>query len=212
MNPMRPGCRMTPRSHSTPPMHPILETLKRRLARTGPGWPWSRSTKDVPASIPPFSVIRKALDDLDRDDRHPSPLSGPLQVRGQVEGINDHPCAVSIVLNERLAQVIDTDDEGRFALQLPDDVAIRLVLVQPGHLPRMIEIRPWEGRPVNDHGKPMPIPLHVMLTPRDGASAKPMAERITLLDRHGRLLVEWDRARGVRESGPHPAPLLRRAV
>jgi hypothetical protein len=193
-------------------MHPFLETLKRRLARNGPGWPWSRSAKDADASIPPFSVIRKALDDLDRDDWRPSPTSGPLQVRGQVEGINDLPCAVSIVLNERLAQVIDTDEEGRFALQLPDDAAIRLVLVQPGHLPRMIEIRPWEGRPANDHGKPLPIPLQVILTPRDGAAVKPMAERITLLDRHGRLLVEWDRTRGVRESGPHPAPLLRRAV
>ncbi len=192
-------------------MHPFLETLKRRIAHHGLSWPWSRSTAGAGVVVPPFSVVRKALDDLDRDGWYPRPLSGPVQVRGQVEGINDHPCAVSIVLNERLAQVVDTDGEGRFALQLPDDPAIRLVLVQPGHLPRLIEIRPWEGRPANGHGQPMPIALHVVLTPRDGAAVKPMAERITLLDRHGRLLVEWDRVRGTRENGPRPEPMLRRA-
>ncbi|MBV6406006.1 MAG: hypothetical protein IT228_11640 [Flavobacteriales bacterium] len=193
-------------------MHPYLEALKHRINRHGLTWPWSRSTAGAGAAVPPFSVIRKALDDLDRDGWYPRPLSGPVHVRGQVEGVNDHRCAVSIVLNERLAQVVDTDEEGRFALQLPADAAIRLVLVQPGHLPRLIEIRPWEGRPTNDHSKPMPIALHVMLTPREGMATKPMAERITLLDRQGRLLVEWDRVRGTQENGPHPEPMLRRAV
>ncbi len=193
-------------------MHAYLESLKRHLRRNGLGWPWQGQDHMTTVSPPPFSVIRRALEELEQEDWRPGALKGRLHVKGHVDGINDQPCAVSIVVNDRLAQVMDTDDEGRFALQLPEDATIRFVLIQPGHLPRMIELRPWEGRLSKEHGGQLPIHLHAVLTPREAPGVKPLTERITLLDRHGKLLLEWDRIRGQRCEDRSDQLPLRRAV
>ena len=161
-------------------------------------------------TVPPPSMWRELRERLDRISN-----SAAKQPRLRVYGLVDVPesdvsCSLSIVVNGELQRVRDIQENGRFRLDLPTTGNVRLVFIQFGYLPRVMEIRP-SGKSTDAAGSQR-LNLLVTLTrsANVGGGHAPMRERITLSHGKGPILVEYDRE-------PRPAqhddfwPLLKRA-
>lgn len=163
------------------------------------------------AIVPPPSMWRELRDRLDR-------LSNGIRqgARLRVHGRVDIPesevsCSLCIVVNGQQQRVRDIRENGRFRLDLPANENVRLVFIQCGYLPRVMEIRPSADHPATSG--PQRIDLRITLTRSGhfgGARINPLRERITLGRGNAPVLVEYDRA-------PRPTqrddfwPLLKRA-
>ncbi len=161
--------------------------------------------------VPPPSMWRELRDRLDRLS-NATDKPARLRVYGHVDvPESDVSCSLCVVINGELQRVRDIQENGRFRLELPATENIRLVFIQFGYLPRVMEIRP-SGMSGLDHGSQR-LDLRVTLTRSaniGGTRFPPLRERITLSHGHGPVLVEYDRE-------PRPAqhddfwPLLKRA-
>jgi len=160
--------------------------------------------------VPPPSMWRELRERLDRLSN-----SAAKQPRLRVYGFVDVPesdvnCSLCIVVNGELQRVRDIQENGRFRLDLPATGNVRLVFIQFGYLPRVMEIRP-SGTCTGTEGSQR-LDLRVTLTrsANIGGGFPPMRERITLSHGKGPVLVEYDREpRPVRHADFWP--LLKRA-
>ena len=146
------------------------------------------------ALVPPPSMWRELRDRLDRLSKGEA-RSARLRVHGHVEvPESDVSCSLCIVVNGVLQRVRDIQENGRFRLDLPAHESVRLVFIQFGYLPRVMEIRPCSH--ALDTGSQR-LHLRVTLTRSakfGGTNLAPLRERITLSHGHGPVLVEYDRA------------------
>ncbi len=164
--------------------------------------------------VPPASMWRELRDRLDRISK-----SSAKERRLRVHGVVDVPesdvsCSLCVVVNGKLQRVRDIQSNGRFRLDLPATEHVRLVFIQFGYLPRVMEIRPSRQSADDARVKgSQRLDLRVTLTRSaniGGTRLSPLRERITLSHGHGPVLVEYDRE-------PRPArhedfwPLLKRA-
>ena len=161
--------------------------------------------------VPPPSMWRELRERLDRFSKGAA-KPPRLRVYGHVDvPESDVSCSLCIVVNGELQRVRDIQENGRFRLDLPATENVRLVFIQFGYLPRVMEIRP-STKATSANGSQR-LNLHVTLTRSanfGGARLPPLRERIPLSHGHGPVLVEYDRE-------PRPAqhddfwPLLKRA-
>lgn len=164
--------------------------------------------------VPPPSMWRELRERLDRLSKGAS-KERKLRIQGHVDvPESDVSCSLCVVVNGELKRVRDIKGNGHFRLDLPATENVRLVFIQFGYLPRVMEIKPSKGC-LNDPDSngSQRLKLRVTLTRSasiGGARLKPLRERITLSHGHGPVLVEYDRE-------PRPAqhddfwPLLKRA-
>lgn len=164
--------------------------------------------------MPPPSMWRELRERLDRFSKG-APKEALLRVHGYVDvPESDVSCSLCIVVNGELQRVRDIQQNGRFRLDLPATGNVRLVFIQFGYLPRVMEIRP--STKFNGAGTAkgsQRLNLRVTLTRSaniGGARLAPLRERITLSHGQGPVLVEYDRAP---RAAQHEDfwPLLRRA-
>lgn len=163
--------------------------------------------------MPPPSMWRELRARL---DRFTTGRTGPSRLR--VDGVldvaeSDVCCSLCIAVNGELQRVRDIQDNGRFRLDLPAHDHVRLVFVQFGYLPRVMEIRPSaKGMGAAEAAAPQRLNLRVSLTRSVsiGGGQAPLRERITLGHGKGPVIVEYDRA--PRAARPDDFwPLLKRA-
>jgi hypothetical protein len=164
--------------------------------------------------VPPASMWRELRERLDRL-AHTAPKAQRLRVQGVVDmPESDVQCSLCVVVNGEMERIRDIGSNGRFRLDLPATGNVRLVFVQVGYLPRVVEIRPArQAADSSAANAPQRLDLRVSLTRSasiGGTRMAPLRERITL--GHGRapLLVEYDREpRGTQREDFWP--LLKRA-
>ncbi len=159
--------------------------------------------------VPPPSMWRELRERLDRLSNSTA-KERRLRIHGHVDvPESDVSCALCVVVNGQLKRVRDIKGNGAFKLDLPATEHVRLVFIQFGYLPRVMEIRPSAG---TGNGSQR-LDLRVNLTRSTnigGTRLMPLRERITLSHGRGPVLVEYDRE-------PRPAqhddfwPLLKRA-
>lgn len=164
--------------------------------------------------VPPASMWRELRERLDRYSKGVA-KQPRLRVFGYVDvPESDVSCSLCIVVNGELQRVRDIQENGRFRLDLPATENVRLVFIQFGYLPRVMEIRPsTKSTGASGANGSQRLNLRVTLTRSanvGGTRLTPLRERITLSHGHGPVLVEYDRE-------PRPAqhddfwPLLKRA-
>ena len=163
------------------------------------------------AVVPPPSMWRELRERLDRLSKGTA-KERRVRIPGHVDvPESDVSCSLCVVVNGQLKRVRDIKGNGKFQLDLPATENVRLVFIQFGYLPRILEIRPSSG-PGTTAGSQR-LDLRVTLTRSTnigGARLLPLRERITLSHGRGPVLVEYDRE-------PRPAqhddlwPLLKRA-
>lgn len=143
--------------------------------------------------VPPASMWRELRERLDRFSN-----SAAKQPRLRVYGFVDVPdsdvsCSLCTVVNGELQRVRDIQENGRFRLDLPATANVRLVFIQFGYLPRVMEIRPSNKATAAEGSQR--LNLHVSLTRSANIAGghPPMRERITLSHGKGPVLVEYDR-------------------
>lgn len=161
--------------------------------------------------VPPPSMWRELRERLDGLSSATAKQAS-LRIHGQVDvPESDVSCSLCIVVNGELQRVRDIQENGRFRLDLPATGNVRLVFIQFGYLPRVVEIRP-SGKATGSDGSQR-LNLHVSLT-RSAHSGvtrpTPLRERITLGNGQGPVVVEYDR---VPRAAQHDDlwPLLKRA-
>lgn len=166
------------------------------------------------AMVPPPSMWRELRERLDRLSHSPA-KQARLRVHGQVDlPESDVSCSLAVVVDGELKRMRDIKGNGKFRLDLPATEPVRLVFIQFGYLPRVIEIRPCGngGNDVRNNGTQR-LDLRVALTRAatvGGVRPAPLRERITLGHGGGPLMVEYDR--GTRaERQDDFWPLLKRA-
>ena len=172
----------------------------------------------LPASnrtaVPPPSMWRELRERLDRISKGTA-TERRLRIHGHVDvPESDVSCSLCVVVNGELKRVRDIKGNGNFRLDLPATENVRLVFIQFGYLPRVMEIRPSNGSAEDAKGNgSQRLNLRVTLTRSSnigGTRLVPLRERITLSHGNGPVLVEYDRE-------PRPAqhdnfwPLLKRA-
>lgn len=164
--------------------------------------------------VPPPSMWRELRERLDRLSS-----SAPKERRFRIHGVVDVPesdvsCSLCVVVNGELQRVRDIRSNGRFRLDLPATENVRLVFIQFGYLPRVLEIRP--AGPTLEGIRPKGaerLDLRVTLTRSaniGGARHTPLQERITLGHGRGPVLVEYDREPRAAQHNEF-WPLLKRA-
>lgn len=140
------------------------------------------------------SMWRELRERLDRFS-HGTAKQPRLRVYGFVDvPESDVSCSLCIVVNGGLQRVRDVQENGRFRLDLPATENVRLVFIQFGYLPRVMEIRPFT-KATSASGSQR-LNLRVTLTRSanfGGARLAPLRERITLSHGKGPMLVEYDR-------------------
>ena len=163
--------------------------------------------------MPPPSMWRELRERLDRIS---TGRTEPTRLR--VSGVLDVPesdvsCSLCIVVNGELQRARDIQGNGRFRLNLPADEHVRLVFIQFGYLPRVMEIRPSnQAVATTDPIRSQHLNLRVSLTRRAciGGGQAPLRERITLGHGKGPLVVEYDRVPRAAQQDDF-WPLLKRA-
>lgn len=163
------------------------------------------------AMVPPPSMWRELRDRLDRLSHSPA-KEARLRVQGQVDlPESDVLCSLAVVVDGELKRMRDIQGNGKFRLDLPAAEPVRLVFIQFGYLPRVIEIRPC-GNDARS-SKAQRLDLRVALTRAatvGGVRPSPLRERITLGHGGGPLTVEYDRAARAERQDDF-WPLLKRA-
>lgn len=161
---------------------------------------------------PPPSMWRELRERLDRLAKHTATESR-LRVNGLVDvPESDVSCSLCVVVNGELQRVRDIRSNGRFRLDLPANATVRLVFIQFGYLPRVMEIRPPSRQTTGSPGSQR-LNLRIMLTRCSrvgGVPLTPLRERITLSHGGGPILVEHDRLPKPTQ-GEELWPLLKRA-
>lgn len=162
--------------------------------------------------MPPPSMWRELRERL---DRFSAERTGPTRLR--VSGVLDVPesdvsCSLCIIVNGELQRVRDIQGKGHFRLDLPAHEPVRLVFIQFGYLPRVMEIRPsTKAWGTADPSGVQRLNVRVSLTrsANIGGGQPPLRERITL--GHGKgPVVEYDRAPRAAQQDAF-WPLLKRA-
>ncbi len=115
-----------------------------------------------------------------------------------ISGIVDPPgtrgyCALTVVIGDGVGSTREIGTNGRFRLIVPLDERVRLVFVQYGFLPRIVELLPSLSHLHVVHGLgPAKLDLRVEMSARTGADAQPMEERITMPRGRQPMMMERD--------------------
>ncbi|HMU15569.1 MAG TPA: hypothetical protein PKE53_16385 [Flavobacteriales bacterium] len=137
-----------------------------------------------------------------------------LTLHGRIHAAEDLPrtgirSTVSVHLARNQGDSAHLETDGHFTLVLPLHLPVRLTILRPDHLPRMVEIRPLRTTLLFARGSVhSSCEIDLVLTSSlaaESGSVSPLLERITVPQDLRPVIVEWDHVtRPVHNSGFEP--------